>query len=122
MSRVGALGVSLIVIPYTQYCMKCAIETKVINTTEQIGSLVDWLVFRHAPPVPYSRTMYIDLEGSDLCCEGSLSILTLLIDTGIPTRRVYLGCSGRTNVRYFRFQTEDAKGYPSGREDPKGLL
>ena len=34
--------------------------------------------------------MYIDLEGSGLCCEGSLSILTLLIDTGIPTRRVYL--------------------------------
>jgi len=70
--------------------MKIPIETEVINTTEQIGSLVDWLVFRHAPPVPYSPTMYIDLEGSDLCRDGSLSILTLLIDTGIPTRRVYL--------------------------------
>jgi exonuclease 3'-5' domain-containing protein 1 len=34
--------------------------------------------------------MYIDLEGMDLCREGSLSILTLLIDTGIPTGRVYL--------------------------------
>ncbi|KAF2452288.1 hypothetical protein BDY21DRAFT_388691 [Lineolata rhizophorae] len=32
--------------------------------------------------------MYIDLEGVDLCREGSLSILTLLIDTGIPTIRV----------------------------------
>ena len=52
--------------------------------------LVDWLVFRHAPPVPYSPTMYIDLEGVDLCREGSLSILTLLIDTGIPTGRVYV--------------------------------
>jgi exonuclease 3'-5' domain-containing protein 1 len=34
--------------------------------------------------------MYIDLEGVDLCREGSLSILTLLIDTGIPTIRVCL--------------------------------
>ena len=32
--------------------MKYAIEAKVINTTEQIGSLVDWLVFRHAPASP----------------------------------------------------------------------
>jgi len=34
--------------------------------------------------------MYIDLEGVDLCREGSLSILTILIDTGIPTGRVCL--------------------------------
>jgi exonuclease 3'-5' domain-containing protein 1 len=34
--------------------------------------------------------MYIDLEGVNLCREGSLSILTLLIDTGIPTIRVCL--------------------------------
>jgi exonuclease 3'-5' domain-containing protein 1 len=66
------------------------IKTEIINTTEQIGDLVDWLIFRHAPPVPYSPTMYIDLEGVDLCREGSISILTLLIDTGIPTGRVYL--------------------------------
>ena len=66
------------------------IKIEIINTTEQIGDLVDWLVFRHAPPVPYSPTMYIDLEGVDLCREGSLSILTLMIDTGIPTRRVCL--------------------------------
>ena len=66
------------------------IKTDIINTTKEIGDLVDWLVLRHAPPVPYSPTMYIDLEGVNLCREGSLSILTLLIDTGIPTRRVYL--------------------------------
>ena len=66
------------------------IQTEIINTTEQIGDLVDWLVFCHAPPVPYSPTIYIDLEGVDLCRMGSLSILTLMIDTGIPTRRVYL--------------------------------
>jgi exonuclease 3'-5' domain-containing protein 1 len=34
--------------------------------------------------------MYIDLEGVNLCREASLSIHTLLIDTGIPTIRVCL--------------------------------
>ncbi|KAF2804301.1 uncharacterized protein BDZ99DRAFT_365083, partial [Mytilinidion resinicola] len=65
---------------------------EIINTTKQIADLADWLIFHHAPSVPYSYspTMYIDLEGVDLCREGSLSILTLLIDTGIPTGRVYL--------------------------------
>lgn len=43
------------------------IKIEVINTTEQIRDLVDWLVFRHAPPVPYSPTIYIDLAGVDLC-------------------------------------------------------
>ena len=67
-----------------------SISIEIINTTKQIGHLVDWLVSRHAPPGPYSPTMYIDLEGIDLCREGSLSILTLMIDTGNPTRRVCL--------------------------------
>ena len=66
------------------------IKVEVINTTEQIGDLVDRLVFRHAPPDPYLLTMYIDLEEVDLCREDSLSILTLMIDTKIPTRRVCL--------------------------------
>ena len=66
------------------------IKTEFINTTKKIADLADWLIFRHAPPVPYSPTMYIDLEGVDLCREGSLSIFTLLIDTGIPTERVCL--------------------------------
>ena len=56
------------------------VKIEIINTTEQIVDLVDWLVFRHAPPVPYSPTMYNDLEGVDLCREGSLSISTLMID------------------------------------------
>jgi hypothetical protein len=34
--------------------------------------------------------MYIDLEGVDLCRDGSLSILTLPIHTGIPTMHVCL--------------------------------
>jgi len=66
------------------------VKTEIINTTKQIGDLVDWLILRHAPPEPYEPTMYIDLEGVNLCREGSLSILTLLIDTGIPTTRVCL--------------------------------
>ena len=63
------------------------IKTEVI-TTKQVGDLVDWLILRHAPPEPYEPIIYIDLEGVDLCREGSLSILTLLIDT--PTVRVCL--------------------------------
>ncbi|PQE09318.1 3 -5 exonuclease protein [Rutstroemia sp. NJR-2017a BVV2] len=66
------------------------IKTEIIDTTKQIGDLVDWLILRHASPETYKPTMYIDLEGIDLCREGSLSIFTLLIDTGIPTTRVYL--------------------------------
>jgi exonuclease 3'-5' domain-containing protein 1 len=41
-------------------------------------------------PEPYKPTMYIDLEGVNLCRDGSLSILTLLIDTGTPTVRACL--------------------------------
>ena len=66
------------------------LKTEVINTTKQISDLLNWLVSRHAPPVPYSPTMYIDLEGVNLCREGSVSIFTLLIDTGIFTQRVCL--------------------------------
>lgn len=52
------------------------IKTEIIDTTAQIRDLVDWLVFRHSPPVPDSPTIYIDLEGVDLCRDGSISILT----------------------------------------------
>ena len=64
------------------------VEIYVINTTTQSSDLVDRLVFDYAPPVSTSPTMYIDLEGVDLCREGSISILTLLINTSIP--KVYL--------------------------------
>ncbi|KAH8710118.1 hypothetical protein GQ44DRAFT_714672 [Phaeosphaeriaceae sp. PMI808] len=66
------------------------VKTEIITTTEQVADLVDWLVLCHAPPVPHSPTIYLDLEGVNLCREGSISILTLLIDTGIPTGRVCL--------------------------------
>lgn len=64
------------------------IETKIINTVEQIGDVVDWLVLVPENPFSYSPSMYIDLEGINLCREGSLSIFTLMADVG--TRRVYL--------------------------------
>ena len=66
------------------------ITTEIINTAKQIGDLVDWLIFRHASPEAYEPTMYIDLEGMDLCRDGSLSIFTLLINTGTSTNRIYL--------------------------------
>ena len=66
------------------------IKAEIIDTTEQIGDLVDWLIFRHKSSGPHPPIMYIDLEGVNLCREGSVSILTLLVDTGIPTACVYL--------------------------------
>ncbi len=66
------------------------LKIEIINTTKQIGDLVDWLVLRHAPETNSPPTMYIDLEGVNLCREGTVSIFTLLIDTGSPTKRVCL--------------------------------
>ena len=53
------------------------IKTEFIDTPKQISDLVDWLVFRHEEKKHYSPTMYIDLEGTDLCREGHISIFTL---------------------------------------------
>jgi exonuclease 3'-5' domain-containing protein 1 len=66
------------------------VKSEIINTTGQIGDLVDWLMFRHERSTPYKPTIYIDLEGVDLYRYGTLSIFTLLIDTEISTLRVYL--------------------------------
>ncbi|PVH91319.1 hypothetical protein DM02DRAFT_620603 [Periconia macrospinosa] len=66
------------------------IETEFVDTTKQIGDLVDWLVLRHATPSLYPPTMYIDLEGKNLCREGSISIFTLLMDTSTSTKRACL--------------------------------
>lgn len=66
------------------------IKSEIVNTTGQISDLVDWLIFHHASQVLYKPSIYIDLEGVDLCREGRLSIFTLLIDTGISTTRVCL--------------------------------
>jgi exonuclease 3'-5' domain-containing protein 1 len=61
-------------------------EVKIIDTTEQVKSLVGRLEL----PVQHVPTMFVDLEGVDLGREGSVSIFTLSIDTGEPTMQVYL--------------------------------
>lgn len=66
------------------------IETEIINTVERIGEVVDRLVLVPEKPFSYSPSMYIDLEGINLCREGSISIFTLMVDVGTPTRCVYL--------------------------------
>ncbi|KAG9254482.1 ribonuclease H-like domain-containing protein [Emericellopsis atlantica] len=83
-------------------------KTEIINTTKQIGDLVDLLILLHVPPKPHESTMYIDLEGVNLCREGTLSIFTLLIDTGTPTSSVYLIDVFSLGVE--TFETTGAKG------------
>jgi exonuclease 3'-5' domain-containing protein 1 len=83
------------------------VKTEIIDTAEHIGALVDWLIFRHAAPVPHSPTMYLDLEGVNLCCKGSISILTLLIHKGIPIGRACLIDIHRLGAQ--AFQTAGAK-------------
>lgn len=95
------------------------IKTEIIDTTQQIRDLVDWLVLRHAPPVPYSPTMYIDLEGVDLCHEGSISILTLATDTGIPTRRICLINVHTLGIRAFNTAGVKGKTLKDTLEDAK---
>lgn len=77
------------------------IQTEIMNTTEQVRDLVDWLVQRRASENSYKPAMYIDLEGINL---GSLSISTLLID--IQECRAYLSALSQ----HCWLQTNDAKG------------
>lgn len=63
-------------------------KTAVISTAEKISILVDWLVRLHEPPAQDEPVMYISLEGIDLCREGSISIVTLLIHLGTSIQRV----------------------------------
>lgn len=62
---------------------------ELINTPKQISDLMDELTSLEPASSPGEPFMYIDLEGVDLCREGSLSILTLLI-RGDPTERTCL--------------------------------
>jgi hypothetical protein len=48
------------------------IKTGIINTTKQIGNLVDWLILHRSLPGPYEPIIYMDLEGVNLCHEGSV--------------------------------------------------
>jgi exonuclease 3'-5' domain-containing protein 1 len=84
------------------------VEAEIIDTTGQVGALVDWLVSRHAPPAPHSPIMYVDLEGVDLCHHGSISILTLLINAGAAVGRVCLIDVHTLGAQAFK--TADAEG------------
>lgn len=69
------------------------IKTEICDTTKGIGDLVDWLILRHSSlPEGHEPIIYIDLEGVDLCREGSISILTLLVvhSPGKPLTDAYL--------------------------------
>ncbi|TEY24852.1 hypothetical protein BOTCAL_1352g00020 [Botryotinia calthae] len=79
------------------------IKTEIIDKAREIGDLVDWLISHHASPDLYEPTMYIDLEGVNFCREGSLSILTLLIDIGIPSMRVFFDVRNDSDTLYAHF-------------------
>lgn len=63
--------------------MRGNIEIEVIDSTKQIADLVDWLTLVHSER-RYEPALYIDLEGVNLCREGSVSIFSLAIDIGVP--------------------------------------
>jgi hypothetical protein len=61
------------------------VVTKTLDTMKDVGDMVDYLIFSHddTPPVhesfgKLSPFLCVDLEGVNLCREGSVSILTLL--------------------------------------------
>jgi exonuclease 3'-5' domain-containing protein 1 len=69
------------------------VETEILDTPEAVAQLVDRLVRIHTlerGEFHYSPTMYIDLEGVNLCREGSISIFTLMVDLDLPIQHVYL--------------------------------
>ncbi|KAF9694064.1 hypothetical protein EKO04_008075 [Ascochyta lentis] len=62
----------------------------IIETVDQVHNLVDYIVSQYVPPLCHLPILYVDLEGVNLCREGSASIPTLLIDFDGPARRVCL--------------------------------
>lgn len=65
------------------------IDPEIVNTTQGIGGMVDWLV-TFASLDSHSPTLCIDLEDVNLCREGSVSILTLLFDVIALRNHIYL--------------------------------
>jgi exonuclease 3'-5' domain-containing protein 1 len=64
---------------------------EIIDSPTRIGEIVDWLLAHHASLNPARPIMYLDLEGVNLCRHGSISLLTLLLDSGVAgTSRVCL--------------------------------
>jgi exonuclease 3'-5' domain-containing protein 1 len=68
-----------------------SLASEIINTPTRTGEIVDHLVAVHESPNHDGPSMYLDLEGVNLCRSGSISILTLLLDSGVVgSRHVYL--------------------------------
>jgi exonuclease 3'-5' domain-containing protein 1 len=67
-------------------------ETKVVNTSQSVAELADKLVsihtLRRKKALPRS-VIYIELEGPNFRREGSVSILTLLIDLETSPKQAY---------------------------------
>ncbi|CAN9146929.1 unnamed protein product [Alternaria alternata] len=67
--------------------------TRVVNTSQSVAELADKLVSIYTlrrKKALSEPVIYIDLEGSNLCLEGSVSILTLLIDLETSPKQAYL--------------------------------
>jgi hypothetical protein len=60
-------------------------EIHIIDMAEQIEQLID----RLAGPT-YMSALYMDLEGVNLCRDGSISIITLLVDSSTSRERIYI--------------------------------
>lgn len=64
---------------------------KIVSTKERIAEIFDQLVSHYADRMSDQKpTIYIDLEGIDLCREDSISILKFLIHTEEPAQPVHL--------------------------------
>lgn len=58
-------------------------QVEVFDTPKRLADLVDRIAHVHSER-RYEPALYIDLEGKDLCREGTISILTLALDIGTP--------------------------------------
>jgi exonuclease 3'-5' domain-containing protein 1 len=68
-----------------------AIKTYTVSTAEKVGKLVDVLIAAHLrPSTPGSPVMYMDLEGTSLSRDGSISIVTILVKSALPADYVFL--------------------------------
>ena len=82
------------------------INLDIIDTPKQLADLVDWIIHVHSD-WRYEPALYIDLEGVNLCREGSISILTLAVDNGIPT--MYVALIDVSTLGHLAFDTAGSK-------------
>ena len=67
------------------------IKVCIASNTAHISELVDQLLAAHLhPPDPSPPVMYMDLGGISLSRDGSISIITILTKTALPSADYYL--------------------------------